>query len=311
MHSTAAPRRALEDALRAGEFAMTAEVTPPVSPHADDVLIKALPLKGLAHAVNVTDGAGARAHMGAVAAASILMANGIEPVLQFTCRDRNRLALQGDLLGAAALGIRNVLLLRGDDPSVGDQPEAKPVFDLDAKALVETARRMRDAGELPSGRKLTRPADLFLGVADMPIDPPAGWSPHALKAKLAAGAQFAQTQFCMDAAIVRRYMERLRAEGIAQRLYMLIGIAPLRSAGSARWMRDHLFGAIIPDAMIARVENARDGEAEGRKICIELIAELADIPGVAGVHIMAPNNESAIPDVIAASAGRISRGGTR
>lgn len=307
----AAPRRTLEDALRAGDFVMTAEVTPPVSPHGGDLLAKALPLRGLAHAVNVTDGAGARAHMGAVAAAAILMANGIETVLQFTCRDRNRLALQGDLLGAAALGIRNVLLLRGDDPSAGDQPETKPVFDLDATALVETARRMRDAGELPSGRKLARPADFFLGVADMPVDPPPDWAPHALKAKFAAGAQFTQTQFCMDAAIVRRYMQRLMAEGVAQRLYVLIGIAPLRSAGSARWMRDHLFGAIIPDAMIARMEGARDGEAEGRKICIELIAELAEIPGVAGVHIMAPNNESAIPDVIAASAGRVSRRATR
>lgn len=311
MDLAAPPRRALEDALRAGDFVMTAEVTPPVSPHAGDLLVKALPLKGLAHAVNVTDGAGARAHMGAVAAAAILMANGVEPVLQFTCRDRNRLALQGDLIGAAALGIRNVLLLRGDDPSAGDQPETKPVFDLDAKALVETARRMRDAGELPSGRKLARPADLFLGVADMPIDPPPGWTPHALMAKLAAGAQFAQTQFCMDAAIARRYMQRLVAEGLAQRLYMLIGIAPLKSAGSARWMRDHLFGAIIPDAMIARMQGARDGEAEGRNICIELIEELADIPGVAGVHIMAPNNEAAIPDVIAASAGRVSRRATR
>lgn len=307
MSSDTARQRKLESALKAGRFVMTAEVTPPVSPRAEDLLAKALPLKGLAHAVNVTDGAGARAHMGALAAAAILAANGIEPVLQFTCRDRNRIALQGDLLGAAALSIRNVLLLRGDDPAAGDQPEAKGVFDLDARALVETARDLRDRAELPSGRKLAAPADLFIGVADMPIDPPAHWTPDSLKAKLAAGAQFAQTQFCMDPAIVRRYMQRLNNHEITKRMHILIGVAPLKSAGSARWMREHLYGAIIPDGMIARMETARDAEAEGRKICIELIEELAEIPGVAGAHLMAPNNETAIADVLAAMGGRAMR----
>ena len=140
--------------------------------------------------MNVTDGAGARAHLGAMAAATILHQSGIEPVLQLTCRDRNRLALQSDLIGAAALGIRNLLVLRGDDPSAGDQPDAKPVFDLDSGALIETAVAIRDRGELPSGRKVTGKADFFIGAADMPIDPPAGWVPKSLKGKIAAGAEF-------------------------------------------------------------------------------------------------------------------------
>src|ERR1044071_4623735 len=167
----------LERAITSGRFVITAEITPPVSCNRDELLARAMPLKGLADAVNVTDGAGARVHLGAMAAATILHEAGIEPVLQLTCRDRNRLALQSDLLGAAALGIRNLLVLRGDDPSGGDQPDAKPVFDLDSGALIKAAVGIRDDGELPSGRTVTGKADFFIGAADMPIDPPAGWEP--------------------------------------------------------------------------------------------------------------------------------------
>src|SRR5580692_7606828 len=185
----------LASALAAKRFALTAEIAPPLSCEPDDVIRLARPLRGVADAVNVTDGAGARAHMGASAAAAILAREGIEPIQQFTCRDRNRIALQGDLLAAAALGVRNLLLLRGDDPTAGDQPDAKPVFDLDTVGLLNTAAGMRDRGELPSGRKLASRPAFFLGVADSPIDPPDGWVPHALKAKVEAGAQFVQTQF--------------------------------------------------------------------------------------------------------------------
>ena len=166
----------LQDKLRAKRFVITAEVTPPVSADRDELLAKALPLKGLADAVNITDGAGARPHLGAVTAAALLVEAGIEPILQLTCRDRNRIALQSDLLSAAASGVRNLLMLRGDDPSAGDQPDAKPVFDLDPRQLLETARRLRDTGELPSGRKVSGRADFFLGGADNPIDPPPGWA---------------------------------------------------------------------------------------------------------------------------------------
>jgi methylenetetrahydrofolate reductase (NADPH) len=301
---TPVPISALARRLAAGKFVMTAEIVPPVSCEAEDLLARALPLKGVADAVNVTDGAGARAHMAATAAAAILLQAGIEPILQLTCRDRNRIALQSELLGAAALGIRNLLLLRGDEPTAGDQPEAKPVFDLDSRALVETAQMMRDQGKLPHGAAVAGRPAFFIGAADMPIDPPPGWRPDALAAKVAAGAQFVQTQFCMDAAIVRRYVARLAEAGLAGRVSILIGVNPLRSAKSAAWMRRHLFGTIIPDA-IARLEAAADPAAEGRRICVELIAELATIPGVAGVHVMAPGNAAGVPEVIAAARARV------
>src|SRR5471030_2194258 len=177
----------LQAKLQAGQFVITAEVTPPVSADRGELLAKAMPLKGLADAVNITDGAGARPHLGSVTAAAMLVEAGIEPVLQFTCRDRNRIALQSDLLSAAASGIRNLLMLRGDDPSAGDQPDAKPVFDLDARGLLETARRLRDAGELPTGKKVAGKAQFFLGGADSPIDPQPCWEPKSLAAKLAGG----------------------------------------------------------------------------------------------------------------------------
>jgi methylenetetrahydrofolate reductase (NADPH) len=297
----------LQDKLCARRFVITAEVTPPVSADRGELLDKALPLKGLADAVNITDGAGARPHLGAVTAAAMLVEAGIEPVLQLTCRDRNRIALQSDLLAAAASGIRNLLMLRGDDPSTGDQPDAKPVFDLDPRQLLETARRLRETGELPSGRKVTGRADFFLGSADNPIDPPPGWQPGGLEAKINAGAQFVQTQFCMDAGIVRRYIARLTEHGLAGKVSFLIGIVPLRSAKSARWIKEKLFGAIIPDAIIARMEAASDPAAEGHAICIEMVRELSGVPQVAGVHIMAPGNDTAVPDIIRAARHSVAR----
>jgi methylenetetrahydrofolate reductase (NADPH) len=289
----------LAQRLAAGRFVMTAEVVPPVSCDARDLIAKALPLRGLADAVNVTDGAGARAHMSATAAAALLVGAGIEPILQLTCRDRNRIALQGELMGAAALGVRNLLLLRGDDPTAGDQPDAKPVFDLDSRALTEIARSIRDDGKLPHGAKVAGAAPFFIGAADSPVDPKPGWQPDSLKAKVAAGTQFVQTQFCMDTGIVRRYAARLAEAGLA--VFLIVGVNPLRSAKSAAWMRSHLFGTIIPDAMVARMEEAADPAAEGRRICVETIEELSRIPGVAGAHIMAPGNDAAVPDVIAAA----------
>lgn len=297
----------LQDKLRAKRFVITAEITPPVSASRADLIAKALPLKGLADAVNVTDGAGARPHMSALMSASMLIEEGIEPILQITCRDRNRIALQSELLGAGAAGVRNLLMLRGDDPSAGDQPDAKPVFDLDPRQLLGTARRLRDSNELPSGRKVAGAAPFFLGAADNPIDPPPGWEPKGLAAKIAAGAQFVQTQFCMDAGLLRRYAARIVEHGLADKFALIIGVVPLRSAKSANWIREKLFGAIIPQAIVDRMERASDPAAEGRRICVEVVRELADIPHVAGVHIMAPNNEAAVPDVIADARDSVSR----
>jgi len=289
----------LEQTLRARRFAITTELTPPVSFDPDDLLRKALPLKGLADAINVTDGASARAHMSALAAASLLARAGIEPILQLACRDRNRIALEADLMGAAALGIHNLLLLTGDDPKAGDQPETKAVFDIDSTALTAMARAMRDQGELPTGKAIAGKAHFFLGTADLPVDPPPGWQPLKLAAKASAGAQFVQTQFCMDAGVAARYARRLAEHAGTRALHLLIGIAPLRSARSARWMKEHLFGTIIPDVLIERLERAADPAAEGAQICVELIEALAAIPDIAGVHVMAPANEAALPGVIA------------
>lgn len=297
----------LQEKLAAGRFVLTAEVTPPVSFDRNELLAKALPLKGLADAVNITDGAGARPHLGALASAVMLNDNGIEPILQITCRDRNRIALQSELMSAAAWGIENLLMLRGDDPSAGDQPEAKAVFDLDARQLMETARRLRDTGALPTGRKVSGKASFFIGSADNPIDPPAGWEPKGLAAKHAAGAQFVQTQFCMDADVLHRYMARLNEHGLAGKLSFIIGVAPLRSAKSARWMKEKLYGTIIPDAIVDRMERASDPETEGRRICVEVIKDLAGVPGVAGCHIMAPNNDAAVADVLVEARKTIKR----
>jgi methylenetetrahydrofolate reductase (NADPH) len=297
--------RTLADKLSQGRFVMTAELAPPVSCDAQELLRKAAGLNGLADAVNVTDGAGARAHMSALAAASLLMGVGIEPILQITCRDKNRIALQSELMGAAALGIRNLLLLTGDDPKAGDQPDTKPVFDVDSKTLIETARRLRDEGTLPTGRKVGGKASFFIGAADLPIDPPAGWEPKALLGKVQSGAQFAQTQFCMDASIVRRYVGALETAGITKQLAILIGVNPLRSAKSAQWMKRHLYGTIIPGVFVERMEKAADPEREGVRICADLIEELSTIPGVAGVHIMAPGNDAAIAEVIKTARGRV------
>ncbi|HMK85815.1 MAG TPA: methylenetetrahydrofolate reductase [Steroidobacteraceae bacterium] len=296
LHPAAAGRSRLREILHCGRFALTAEITPPCSSDLRELLARAAPLAGLADAVNVTDGAAARAHLESTIAASALLRLGIEPILQLTCRDRNRIALQSQLLGAAALGISNLLVLRGDDPTKGDQPEAKPVFDLDSAGLAATAVSIRDAGELPHGRKVGGSAHFFVGVADAPIDPPPGWVPTSLAKKVEAGAQFVQTQFCLDSGILRRYVARLAESGI--RLPLLVGVAPLASAKSARWIKNNLPGSIIPDWIVDRLDRAGDPLGEGRAICVDLVKEYAQIPGVKGAHLMAPLNEHAIPAVI-------------
>ena len=289
----------LQARLRGGEFVVTAEITPPVSTDPAEFLRRAMPLKGLATAVNVTDGAGAKVHLSSLATAHFLVQSGIEPIFQMTCRDRNRLALQGDLLGALSLGIRNILVLGGDDPKKGDQPEAKPVYDLDPRGLMAMANAMRRDGRLPSGTPIDGKVPLVLGAADLPIDPPPGWEPKGLRAKIEAGADFVQTQFCMDTAVVRRYAARLLECGI--RIPLLVGVAPIPSARSARWMKEKLFGTIIPEAFVERLEKASDPRREGRAICVEVLRELAAIPGVAGAHVMAPMNFAEIPAAIAES----------
>ena len=286
-------------------FRLTAEVTPPVSVDRDDLLAKALPLKGLADAVNITDGAGARPHLGALTAAALLVEDGIEPILQFTCRDRNRIALQSDLHCCCGFGRaqsadaawRRPERRRSARGQAGVRSRSAPA----ARNRAPLARH----GELPSGRKVSGRADFFLGGADNPIDPAPGWEPKVAAAKLEAGAQFVQTQFCMDAALCVAIWRGWPTRHFGQ--IFLIGVAPLRSAKSARWMKEKFFGTIIPDAMVARMEKAGDSAAEGRAICVELVAELADIPHVAGCHIMASNNDAVVPEVIRDARERVKR----
>ena len=278
----------LQSKLARGDFVITAEITPPVSACADDLIERAKPLEGLVDAINVTDAPGARAMMSSFAAATLLARNGFEPVLQVTCRDRNRIAITCDLLGASALGIHNLLILRGDDPTAGDQPDAKPVFDLDSQGVLALARKMRDEGKLPSEREIRHSPSLHLGCADAPFDPPDDFKPNGLLDKIEAGAQFSQTQFCYDPAIAARYFGRLRDHGITDRLKFVVGIGPLASVKSARWMDENLFGVSVPAGIIRRMEEASDEKAEGRAICVEAIQALKEIDGIAGVHIMAP-----------------------
>ena len=293
----------LADLLARKQFVVTAEVTPPLAASADRLRQRAAPLQGQVDALNVTDAAGARAAMSSVAAAAILLRDGFDPVLQVTCRDRNRIALASDLIGAAALGIGNILVLHGDSPEGGDQPEAKPVYDLDSRGVMALVRQMRDQGTLPSGRKIEPAPDLLIGGADTPFDPPADWRPTGLQDKAAAGADFIQTQFCYDPAVAGRYFARLADQGLTERMAFIVGVGPLASARSARWMNDNLFGVTVPESVIARLERAADQAVEGRRICVELIQTYAQMPGIAGVHVMAPQQGAEAIAAVVTEAG--------
>lgn len=295
---------ALVRRLLGGEFAITAEIVPPLSARAEDVVARARSLAPLVDAVNVTDGAGARIAMSSLAAAAVLAREGIEPVLQFTCRDRNRLALQADMIGAAVLNIRNILILRGDDPKSGDEPDAKAVFDYESRDLVTVASLLSRDGGLPSGRTVGAPCPFFIGVADTPMDRALGWTPEGLRAKADAGAHFVQTQLCYDAALIERYAALLVESGLANRLFVLLGTGPIKSAGQALWMRKNLWGVAVPDSVISRLDAAKDPVQEGIRLCAELIALIRRTPGLAGVHLMAPGNAAALPAAIEAAQAR-------
>ena len=278
----------LREKLELGEFVVTVEIAPPLTASAELLLQRTEPLRGLADAVNVTDAASSRPALSSLAASAILASGGIEPIMQMTCRDRNRIAMVGDLLGAAALGIQNMLILHGDDPKVGDMPDAKPVYDFDSRGLMTLARDLCNPGTTPSGREVKPAPDFFIACADAPARHPVDWQPKGLLAKIEAGAQFAQTQFCFDLDIAADYFARLTSHGITRQLKFIAGIGPLLSAKQARFMDENLFGVSIPAPIIERLEQASDQKAEGRAICAELIDGLRRIDGIAGVHIMAP-----------------------
>ncbi len=290
----------LERVLRAGLFAVTAELNPPDSADPAEVYQAALVLSEVCDAINATDASGANCHMSSVAICALLTRAGYEPVLQVSCRDRNRIAIQGDLLGAAALGVRNVLCLTGDDVSVGDQPQAKRVFDFDSVQLLRVARIMRDRGVLLSGRKLTVSPNLFLGAAANPFVPPFDWRPLRLAKKVEAGADFIQTQYCFDVPRLRRFMRRVRDLGLHERVFILAGVGPLRSEKAAEFMRTRVPGVVIPDEIVDRLRKtppARKRE-EGKRICVEIIQQVREIEGIAGVHVMAYRQEELVAQII-------------
>jgi methylenetetrahydrofolate reductase (NADPH) len=290
----------LERVLRSGRFAITAELNPPDSADPEDVYRAALVLSEVCDGINAVDASGAHCHMSSVAICALLTRAGYEPVFQVACRDRNRIAIQGDLLGAAALGVKNVLCITGDDVTNGDQPEAKRVFDLDSIQLLQTARIMRDQHMFLSGRKLTTPPRLFLGAAANPFVPPYEWRPQRLAKKIAAGADFIQTQYCFDVPRLRTFMRHVRDLGLHERAYILVGVGPLRSARAAEFMRSKVPGVIIPDVIVERLQKTpkKRRRAEGKQICTEIVQQVREIEGVAGVHIMAYRQEELVAEII-------------
>jgi len=289
---------ALERACRSGRFVVTAELSPPDSADPQDLLRRAAPFRGQVDAVNVTDGAGGNCHMGSLAASALLAADGYEPVFQIACRDRNRIAMQGDILGAAALGVRNLLAITGDGVENGDHPQARPVFDLDSVSLLEVARGLRDRGAYASGRSIGARPGLFLGATINPFAPPFRERIANFEKKIAAGAQFVQTQYCFDPEMLEAFMQEVRARGIERRCHILVGVGPLASARSARWMLAHVPGVHIPAQLLHRLEQSADQRREGTMICVELIRAVRQMEGIAGVHVMAHRNESLVPEIL-------------
>jgi methylenetetrahydrofolate reductase (NADPH) len=290
----------LERVLRSGRFAVTAELNPPDSADAQAVYDRALVLASVCDAINATDASGANVHMSSVGVCALLTRAGYEPVMQVSCRDRNRIAIQGDLLGAAAMGVRNLLCLTGDGVQAGDQPEAKPVFDLDSISLLHTAAVLRDEGHFLSGRPLEARPAFFLGAAENPFAPPLDVRPLRLAKKIEAGAEFIQTQFCFDIEALRRFMAAVRDLGLHRRAFLLIGVGPLRSARGAEWTRTHVPGVVIPDEVVRRLRGVPTDRqaAEGRRLCIEIIQQVRDIEGVSGVHVMAYRQEELVAEII-------------
>jgi 5,10-methylenetetrahydrofolate reductase len=239
--------------------------------------------------------------MSSVGICSLLTRVGYAVIMQISCRDRNRIAIQGDVLGAAAMGVANILCLTGDGVQAGDQPGAKPVFDLDSTSLLETIRTMRDERRFLSGRKITQPPQVFIGAAANPFAPPYDYRPLHMGKKIAAGAQFIQTQYCYDVPLLRRFMDKARDLGLTEKAFILVGVGPLASAKTARWMRGNVPGVHVPDAIIARLEGAKDQKREGKQLCVELIQEIREIDGVAGVHVMAYRQEEFVSEIITAS----------
>jgi 5,10-methylenetetrahydrofolate reductase len=292
----------LQKVLESGRFAATAELGPPRNADANVVKEKAEILNGSADAVNITDNQTAIVRMSSVSAAVMLMEKGLEPVVQMTCRDRNRLAIQSDILGAAALGVKNILCLTGDHQKFGDHPQAKGVWDLDSISLIKMVKDMRDDKKLANGDEMEVPPMLFIGAAENPFADPFELRARRLKKKIEAGAQFIQTQIVYNVEKFETWMDEVRSLGLDKQAYIMPGISPLKSAGMAKYMKNNVPGMDVPDEYIERMvtakEEGRDPKAEGIQIAVDLIEKMKNIPGVAGVHVMAIEWEEAVPDIM-------------
>jgi len=287
-----------ERVLRAGGFAVTTELAPPDSADPEEVYARAHVFDGFVDAINATDGSGANCHMSSLAVCALLTRIGYAPIMQISCRDKNRIAIQGDILGGAAMGVCNMLCLTGDGVQAGDHPQAKPVFDLDCVSLLEIARGLRDEHHFQSGRKLSFAPRVFFGAAENPAALPHAWRAQRLAKKIAAGAQFIQTQYVYEPALLRGFLTQVADLELSNKIYILAGVGPLRSAKAADWMRRNVPGMHVPDALITRLEGAQDQAREGRNICVELIQEIRAMPGISGVHIMAYRQEESVAEIV-------------
>jgi methylenetetrahydrofolate reductase (NADPH) len=294
------PLSGLHRLLLAGQFVVTAELQATDSADPASVLEQAELLRGSVDAVNCTDNSAAHPHIAPLAAAHLLAEVGMEPIMQLACRDRNRLGLQADLLGAAALGVRNVMCMTGDDVTAGDHPEAKPIYDIDAIHLIRIARIMRDEGMYLSGRPLTEAPRFLIGAVENPFAPPLEFRPMRLGKKIEAGAEFVQTQICFNVEKLRLFMARAGDLGLLDHVWVLAGVFVPRSARAVRYLRDQVPGIDVPEAVLERMESAAPEQQwdEGVHIALEIVDEVRQIPGVRGVHLMSIKNEAAIVRVI-------------
>jgi methylenetetrahydrofolate reductase (NADPH) len=302
----------LERLLADGQFTVTGEIEPPKNHDAEVVRDRAKLLEGVIDAANITDNQTAIVRMSSIATGILLAGEGLEPIIQMTCRDRNRLAMQADLLGAAAHGVKNLLCLSGDHQSFGNHPGAKNVHDIDSMQLIRMVKEMRDENQFQCGEEIPGGGPpYFIGAAANPFGDPVDLRPYRLAKKAAAGADFVQTQLVYDVEHFRSYMARVVDMGVHEKLSILAGIGPLKSTAMARYLRDKVPGMMVPDALVERMEGAVAGiektdkaarkdawRAEGIAICIELAQQMKEIEGVAGVHVMAIGWESAVRPIV-------------
>ena len=292
----------LEKLLRSGQFAVTAELGPPRGADRSVIEKKASILKGYGDAFNITDCQTAVVRMSSIAAGRIVLDVGLEPIIQMTCRDRNRIAIQSDLLGAAALGAKNLLCLTGDHQKFGDHPMAKGVFDIDSIQLIQMVKMLRDEKKFQSGQELkTSEPKFFIGAAENPFADPFKFRAVRLGKKIVAGADFIQTQIIYNVPKFKEWMKMVTDMGLHEKAFILAGVAPLKSAGMAKHMKYNVPGMDVPDEVMTRMtaaSAAKKGKEEGIRICLEVIEQVREIKGISGVHIMAVEWEEAVPEIV-------------